>query len=75
MAKQKKIELNRLRVVLAEKNLSNKWLASELGYTEPSVSRWVNNIVQPPLDTLYKISLLLEVELRTLIAESTLPKK
>lgn len=32
--------INRLKVVLAEKNRSNKWLADQLGKNETTVSRW-----------------------------------
>lgn len=32
--------INRLKVVLAEKNLSRKWLAEQLGKNEATISRW-----------------------------------
>ncbi len=60
-------KINRLKVVLAEKDKTNRWLAEEIGYTEGMVSRWVSNIKQPPLDVLYDISLLLKVDIRDLI--------
>lgn len=34
---------NRLKVVLAEKRLTNKWLALQIGKTEATVCRWANN--------------------------------
>jgi len=70
----KKLILNRLRVVLAEKDKSNRWLAEKLKVNENTVSKWVNNTQQPPLMTFYKISVLLEVDMRDLF-ESTITKK
>ncbi|MGJ7030853.1 helix-turn-helix domain-containing protein [Niabella hirudinis] len=60
-------KINRLKVVLAEKDKTNRWLAEQIGYTEGMVSRWVSNTKQPPLDVLYNISLLLKVDIRDLI--------
>lgn len=60
-------KINRLKVVLAEKDKTNRWLAEQIGYTEGMVSRWVSNTKQPPLDILYNISLLLKVDIRDLI--------
>ncbi|HWY33405.1 MAG TPA: helix-turn-helix transcriptional regulator, partial [Nitrosopumilaceae archaeon] len=66
--------LNRLRVVMADKNKTNRWLAEKLKVNENTVSKWINNSQQPNLMTFYKISVLLEVDMRDLF-ESTLPKK
>ncbi len=60
-------KINRLKVVLAEKDKTNRWLAEQIGYTEGMISRWVSNSKQPPLDVLYNISLLLKVDIRDLI--------
>jgi putative transcriptional regulator len=60
-------KINRLKVVLAEKDKTSRWLAEELGYTESMISRWVSNKKQPPLEILYEISLLLKVDIRNLI--------
>jgi putative transcriptional regulator len=73
-AKKEKINLNRLRIVLAEQNKTNRWLAEQLSVTEGTVSKWVTNSHQPPLETLYKVSRIFEIDLHDLI-ESTLPKK
>lgn len=35
--------INRLRVVMAEKNLTNQYLADKLGVSEITVSRWRTN--------------------------------
>jgi transcriptional regulator with XRE-family HTH domain len=68
-----KLNINRLRVILADKNLTNRWLADQLGVTEGTVSRWTTNSKQPPVDTFYKISVLLKVDIRDLF-EPTLYK-
>ncbi|OQP52752.1 transcriptional regulator [Niastella yeongjuensis] len=60
-------KINRLKVTLAEKDKTNRWLADQIGYTEGMVSRWVSNTKQPPLEVLYDISLLLKVDIRDLI--------
>ncbi|MCG8319855.1 MAG: helix-turn-helix transcriptional regulator [Cytophagales bacterium] len=58
---------NRIRVILAEKNMRNIDLARNLGVTEATVSRWVNNESQPKTDMFYKIAEVLEVDLPDLI--------
>ena len=35
--------LNRLKVVLAEKRRTNKWLAEQLGVDPATVSKWCTN--------------------------------
>lgn len=59
--------LNRIKVVLAEKNLQNKWLAEQLGRDQATISKWCNNAAQPPLETLMKIAQILEVNLNDLV--------
>ena len=62
-------ELNRIKVVLAEKHRTNKWLAEQLGKNPASVSKWCTNKAQPDLQTLDKIATLLGVEKRSLLTE------
>ena len=73
MAKKEKINLNRLRIVLAERNKTNRWLADQLGVTEGTVSKWATNTHQPPLERLYEISVIFKIDILDLI-ESTLTK-
>lgn len=40
-------DLNRLKVVLAEKKRTNKWLAEQLGKDPATVSKWCTNSAQP----------------------------
>jgi hypothetical protein len=53
--------LNRLIVVLAEKNRMNKWLAEQLGKDPVTVSKWCTNSTQPNLENLIDIARFLEV--------------
>ncbi|MCR2007343.1 helix-turn-helix transcriptional regulator [Bacteroides acidifaciens] len=59
--------INRLKVVLAEKNKKGKWLAKQLGKNEATVSRWCSNTTQPSLEMLVKIAKILNVEAKDLI--------
>lgn len=60
-------DLNRLKVILAEKKKTNLWLSKELGCAPTTVSKWCTNTSQPPLEMLMKISKLLNVELSKLV--------
>ena len=55
-------DINRIKVVLAEKKRTNKWLAEQLGKDPATVSKWCTNSCQPTLETLMKIAKLLNVE-------------
>ena len=59
--------LNRLRIILAEKNLSNKWLAERLRRDQTTISKWVTNTTQPNLEMILKLSKVLEVDLEELV--------
>jgi putative transcriptional regulator len=62
--------INRLKVVLVEKQRTSKWLAEQLGKSENTVSRWCSNKVQPSLENLVEIAKVLDIEVRTLIVPS-----
>ena len=62
--------LNRIKVVLGEKQKTGKWLAEQLGKSNCTVSKWCSNTIQPDLQTLDKISQLLEVDRRELLTPS-----
>jgi putative transcriptional regulator len=65
-----KINLNRLKSVLAEKNKTSKELAAHLDKTESTVSRWCTNEVQPSIETLYGISKWLKMDIRELLVST-----
>ena len=58
---------NRLKVVMAEKDLSNIWLSEKLGVSQATVSKWMTNSSQPNLEMLIKISKVLNVEVSELL--------
>lgn len=60
-------DLNRIKVMLAEKKRSNKWLADQLSKDQGTISKWCTNTCQPDLKTLIKIAELLGVELTELV--------
>lgn len=62
--------LNRIKVVLVEKQKTGKWLAEQLGKSNCTISKWCSNTIQPDLQTLDKISQLLEVDRRELLTPS-----
>jgi hypothetical protein len=62
--------INRIKAVLAEQQVSGKWLANEMGKAENTVPRWVSNKVQPSLHDLVDIAHILDVDVRTLIVEA-----
>lgn len=60
-------DINRLKVVLAEKKRTNKWLCEQLNVNPSTVSKWCTNSSQPDIETLIKISKLLGVEMEDLL--------
>ena len=44
--------LNRIKVVLAEKEKTHKWLAEQLSKDQATISKWVTNTTQPNLEML-----------------------
>ena len=64
------MKINRLKVILAEKEKTNKWLAEKLGKSEVTVSRWVRNENQPSMETLLVISKLLDMDIKELLNSS-----
>lgn len=61
--------LNRIKVILAEKMVSNKELAERLGIDPATVSKWCTNNAQPNLENLVKIAKCLDVTVNDLIRE------
>ncbi len=59
--------LNRIKVVLVDKQRSNKWLAEEVGKDPATISKWVTNTTQPNLETLLLIAKVLDVNVNELV--------
>lgn len=62
--------LNRIKLVLVEKNKTGKWLADELGRTPSTVSKWCQNSIQPDLKTLNTIADILSIDVKELIVSN-----
>ena len=60
-------DINRIKVVLAEKKRTNKWLAEQLGKDPATISKWCTNACQPPMETYMRIAKLLDVDLKELV--------
>ena len=60
-------ELNRLKVVLAEKKRTGKWLAAQLGKDPTTVSKWCTNTSQPDVATLREIARVLDIDVKELL--------
>lgn len=59
--------INRIKVVLADKHRTNKWLAEQLGKDPATVSKWCTNTSQPGVETLIEIARILDVEVGDLL--------
>jgi putative transcriptional regulator len=57
----KRKRYNRIKLVLYEKEKSNKWLAQLLGVKSETVSKWCTNVNQPSIATLFRIAEILNV--------------
>lgn len=62
-----KKDINRIKVVLVEKKITNKWLAQQLGKDPATVSKWCTNAAQPGLETLLQIAKALGVDVKELL--------
>lgn len=60
-------QINRLKIVLAEEQKSNKWLAEQLGKDQATISKWVTNASQPDLKNLLRIAKALNVDVVRLL--------
>ena len=61
--------INRIRIALAERNKTNRWLAKQMGKSEITISRWVLNKTQPSLEQLLQVAQILSVSPKDLINE------
>lgn len=62
-------DFNRIKVVLAEKKRTNKWLAEKLGKDSATVSKWCTNSAQPGVETLFSIAECLDVKVKDSLNE------
>lgn len=63
-------KFNRIKVVLVEKDRTAKWLAEQVGRDRSTVSRWCTNDMQPPLEVLFQIADILDVDICELLVRN-----
>ena len=62
-------KFNRIKAVLAEQDKTAKWLAQQIRRDRSTVSRWCTNDMQPPLEVLFQLAEILEVDVCELLAK------
>ena len=61
--------MNRIKEILEEKGIKQKWLAEQLGKSYNMVNGYVQNRQQPRLEVLYEIAKILNVQVKDLLVE------
>ena len=64
--------LNRIKVALAERQKTSKWLAEQMDKSDTTVSRWVSNKFQPSLEQLFEIARILNMDVKDLLNSNNL---
>lgn len=64
------IRLNRIKVVLAEKNKTGLWLGQQIGKSSCTISKYINQKVQPDLITLNRIANVLDIDVKELLVSN-----
>jgi putative transcriptional regulator len=59
--------MNRIKEVLHEKGIKQKWLAEQLGKSYNMVNSYIQNRQQPRLEVLFEIAEILGVEAKDLL--------
>lgn len=67
-------KINRIKVMLAEKGRTNKWLSEQVGKDPATVSKWCTNMAQPTLETMMQIAKVLECQVDDLLRFEELPE-
>jgi len=62
--------MNRIKEVLEEKGIKQKWLAEQLGKSYNMVNGYVQNRQQPRLEVLADIAIILDVDVKDLIVST-----
>lgn len=63
--------INRVKSVLAEKQLTGKWLAEHIEKSENTISKWCSNKGQPSLVHLVKIATTLDFDIKIMIGTAS----
>lgn len=65
---------NRIKVVLAEKDKTGIWLGEKIGKSNTTVSKYINQRVQPDIITLNAIANALDVDVKDLLVSNREPQ-
>lgn len=68
--KMSELKLNRIKVVMAEKDKTGLWLSEQIGKSNTTVSKYLNQRVQPDLKTLNEIANALDVDVKDLLVSN-----
>jgi putative transcriptional regulator len=63
--------MNRIKEVLEEKGIKQKWLAEQLGKSYNMVNSYIQNRQQPRLEVLFEIAEILQVDAKELLKSKT----
>jgi transcriptional regulator with XRE-family HTH domain len=63
--------MNRIKEVLEEKGIKQKWLAEQLGKSYNMVNSYIQNRQQPRLEVLFEIAEILQVDPKELLKSKT----
>lgn len=61
---------NRIKAVLAEQGKTNNWLADQMKMNRTTVSKWCRNDMQPRVETLFQIAMVLNIDVRELLVST-----
>ncbi len=67
--------INRIKVMLAERMITNKELARMLDKDPATISKWVTNTTQPSLENLIEIAKCLKCEINDLVRKDAIADK
>ena len=60
-------DINRLKILLAEKGKTNKWLSEQLGVDSTTVSKWCTNSSQPSVEMIFRMMKVLDADINQVI--------
>ena len=74
ISRRSKLTMNKLKEVLEERGIKQRWLAQKIGKSYSQVNNYYHHRTEPSLSMLYKISEVLQVDVKALIADQN-PKR
>ena len=62
--------MNRIKEVLAEKDITQTWLSEKLGKSYNMVNAYVQNRQQPRLEVLFRIAEIIDIDVKELLVSN-----